>query len=120
MKGLESEWRWFRDNKQIEQIAEQADRPDHYQQVYRLACEAAHLGDLFVYMPPQPVEPGLNLADQSLLRAYVCLKFGILLACDLLHDATDALAIGLGDRIEEFRSRRNAIIALQTFEGKAG
>jgi hypothetical protein len=113
VKGLETEWKQFRESG-LEQIAEQGDRMEQYKQVYRLACEAAHPGDLFVYMPPQPVEPGLGLADQSLLRAYVCLKFGIVLACDLLHDASDALAIGLGDRIEEFRSRTNAIIALNS------
>jgi hypothetical protein len=111
LQGLEAEWKTFKDGG-LEQVATQGNRVEHYQQVYRLACEAAHLGDLFVYMPPQPDEPGVRFADQSLLRAYVCLKFGIILACDLLHDASDALKMGLGSQIEGFRTRWKATIAL--------
>jgi hypothetical protein len=111
LKGLEAEWKKFKDIG-LEQIATQGSRVEQYRQVYRLACEAAHPGDLFVYMPPQPVEPGLRFADQSLLRAYVCLKFGIIFACDLLHDASDALGMGRGDQIEGFRTRWKATIAL--------
>ena len=112
LAGLEDEFDRFR-NSSLEHIAAQANRVDHYRQVYRLACEAAHLGDLFVYMPPQPEEPGLCFSDMSLLRAYVCLKFGLILACDMLHDASDALGMSLDGRIEEFRVRWKEIIALQ-------
>ena len=94
----------------LEQIAIEGNRLDHYNQVYRLACEAAHVGDLFVYMPPQPEEPGLRLSDMSLMRAYVCLKFGIILACDMLHDASDSLAINLDRQLDDFRERRRAIV----------
>lgn len=65
-----------------------------------------------VYMPPQPTEGGLRFSDLSFLRAYVCLKFGIILACDLLHDSSDALEMGLDQQIERFRERWRAIIAL--------
>lgn len=118
VKGLEAEWEAFQ-KAGLQQIATEGGRAEHYRKVYRLACEAAHPGDLFVYMPPQPVEPGLNLADQSLLRVYVCLKFGIILACDLLHDASDALKMGLRDQIDRFRSRWRAIIALGAPQDKA-
>lgn len=80
--------------------------------IYRFACEAAHVGDLFVYTPPQPKEEGLRLSGFSLLRAYVSLKFGIILACDLLHDASNTLGMGAGEQIEGFRERWRAIIAI--------
>lgn len=112
LEGLECEFERFQKSS-LEHIAIQANRLDHYRQAYRLACEAAHLGDLFVYMPPQPQEPGLCFSDMSLMRAYVCLKFGIILACDMLHDASDALGMSLDGRIEEFRVRWKEVIALQ-------
>jgi hypothetical protein len=112
LEGLECEFDRFQKSS-LEHIAIQANRLDHYRQVYRLACEAAHLGDLFVYMPPQPEEPGLCFSDISLLRAYVCLKLSIILACDMLHDASDALGMSLDGRIEEFRVRWKEVIALQ-------
>ena len=70
------------------------------------------MADLTVYMPPQPTEAGLRLSDISFLRAYVCLKFGVILACDLLHDASDKLRMGMDQQIEGFRDRWRAIIAL--------
>lgn len=108
---LETEWRRFRDSS-LEQIATEGNRLDQYRMIYRLACEAAHMGDLFTYMPPQLEEPGLRFTDQSLLRTYVCLKFGIILACDLLHDASDALAVNVEKEIEVFRDRWRTIINL--------
>ena len=112
LEGLQTEWDQFR-NSTLEQIAIQGNRVDQYRQVYRLACEAAHMSDLFVYMPPQPEEPGLRFSDQSLMRAYVCLKFGIILACDLLHDASDSLNMNLGQQFDGFRGRWRAIVDMQ-------
>ena len=86
---------------------------EQYYKIYRFACEAAHIGDLMVYMPPQPQELGLRLCDLSMLRAYMSLKFGIILACDFLHDASEALGMGLGTEIEGFRERWQTIIALR-------
>jgi len=113
VEGIEKEWNEFR-KKKIEEISSEANRTEHYHKVYRLACEAAHLGDLTVYVPPQPTEIGLCLSDLSFLRAYVCLKFGIILACDLLHDASDALGMRLDQEIEGFRERWGTIIALSS------
>lgn len=81
-------------------------------QNYRLACEAAHMGDLVVYIPPHPQEPGLRLSDLSMLRTYTSLKFGIILACDLLHDASDTLGIGADEQINSLRKRWQVIIAI--------
>lgn len=111
LDGLQTEWDQFRDSS-LEQIAIQGNRVDQYRRVYRLACEAAHVGDLFVYMPPQPDEAGLRFSDQSLMRVYVCLKFGIILACDLLHDASDSLNLNIAEQINGFRGRWRAIIEM--------
>jgi len=65
-----------------------------------------------VYAPPHSQEPGLRLSDLSMLRAYISLQFGIILACDLLHDASDALGMRADQQIDGLRERWRAIIAL--------
>jgi hypothetical protein len=107
---LQAEWEAFK-NSNLEQLAP-AETKEHYCKIYRLACEAAHMGDLMVYMPPYPLELGLRLSDLSMLRAYVSLKFGIILACDLLSDASDVLKIGTDQQIDGLRERWRVIIAL--------
>ncbi|NJL17671.1 MAG: hypothetical protein HC938_11225 [Nitrospira sp.] len=111
LEGIRTEWKDFH-RSSLEQIADEGNRSDHYRQVYRLACEAAHLGDLFMYMPPQPEGQGIGFSDQSMMRAYVCLKFGLILACDMLHDATDSLGIHFDAQLEDFRGRWRAVIDL--------
>jgi hypothetical protein len=69
-------------------------------------------GTFRTYTPPHPQELGLRLSDLSMLRAYVSLKFGIILACDLLHDASDVLEMGVDQQIDDLRERWRAIIAL--------
>ena len=109
---LEIEWKTFKDTK-LDKLSVEAKRDEQYHHVYRIACEAAHMGDLMVYMPPQSTEVGLRFSDLSFLRAYVCLKFGIILACDLLHDASNTLKMGLDQQINRYRERWQAIIALK-------
>lgn len=119
IEGIRREWNTFT-KKKIKDIAREAGIEDHYSQVYKLACEAAHMGDLMVYMPPQPEELGLRFEDLSLLRTYTSLKFGTILACDFLHDANDALAMNLNQRLEVFRRRWRLIIALAPPTGESG
>ena len=109
-QGFQLEWLEFK-NSSLEKLASDANVEPTYQMIYRFACEAAHVGDLFAYTPPQPKEVGLRLSDFSLLRAYVSLKFGIILACDLLHDASDTLGMGADEQIDGLRERWRAIIA---------
>ena len=110
-EGIEGDWETFRTTT-LEVLSAAANRTEHYRRVYRLACEAAHIGDLTVYMPPQPTEIGSRLSDLSFLRAYVCLKFGIILACDLLHDASEALGMGVDQQLDGFRVCWSQIISL--------
>jgi hypothetical protein len=107
-QGLESEWEAFK--PKLQQLAP-PETKEHYDRIYRFACEAAHIGDLRAYTPPFPQEPGLRLSHLSMLRAYISLKFGIILACDLLHDASVALKMGADKQIDGFRERWRAIIA---------
>jgi hypothetical protein len=109
--GIESKWKEFKDKKLLE-LAAEAKLEDHYHKIYRLACEAAHMGDLFVYMPPQPQEAELTISTASMFRAYTSLKFGIILACDLLHDASDSLRMEMDQQIERFRERQRTIQAM--------
>lgn len=111
IEPLQSEWKKFKKDS-LEQLASLANTEEQYYKIYRLACEAAHMGDLVVYIPPHPQEPGLRLSDLSMLRTYTSLKFGIILACDLLHDASDTLGMGAGNQIDGLRKRWQAIIAI--------
>ncbi len=111
ISGIETEWSGFKKGS-LEKRASLAQVGEQYSQIYRLACEAAHMGDLMVYMPPQPQDTELTLADFSILRAYVSLKFGIILACDLLHDAADSLGMDVAQLIEGFRERWRTIQSL--------
>lgn len=108
--GIEAKWDEF--NNKILKLATEAKLQDHYHKIYRLACEAAHMGDLFVYMPPQPQEVELTLSTASMFRAYTSLKFGIILACDLLHDGSDSIKMGMDEQIEGFKERQRAIQAM--------
>jgi hypothetical protein len=110
-QGLQSEWDKFK-KQSLEKLASGTNVEASYQMIYRFACEAAHVGETFVYMPPQPKEEGLRLSDFSLLRAHVSLKFGIILACDLLHDASDTLGMGAGKQIDGVKECWRAIVAL--------
>jgi len=111
IEGIRAEWNTFTKTK-IKDIARQAGVEGHYHQVYKMACEAAHMGDLMVYMPPQPQEPGLRFADLSLFKTYICLKFGTILACDFLHDASDSLTMNLNQELDGLRGRWSLIVAL--------
>lgn len=110
-QGLQSEWDAFKKST-FAKRASGVNVGAYYQMIYRFACEAAHIGDLFTYTPPQPREVGLRLPDLSMQRAYVSLKFGTLLACDLLHDASDRLGMEATRQIDSLRERWGAIIAL--------
>jgi len=105
------EWKHFKKAK-LNDIARQAGVEGHYHAIYKMACEAAHMGDLMVYIPPQPQEPGLRFADLSLLKTYICLKFGIILACDVIHDASTALSMNLDQQLDGVRQDWRSIIAL--------
>ena len=109
IRGIEPEWQSFRQTK-LEQLAEQCGLEAHYRSIYRMACEAAHIADLSVYMPPEP-DGDLSLAPPliSLLRTYVSLKYGLHLACDLLHDASDVLRIGADQQINTLRQSLSSI-----------
>lgn len=109
INGLQAEWETFKKSN-LEKLAP-AETKEHYDRIYRFACEAAHIGDLRAYTPPFPQEPRLRLSHLSMLRAYISLKFGIILACDLLQDASVALKMGTDKEINGFRERWRAIIA---------
>ena len=111
IEGMGPEWKHFKKAK-LNDIARQAGVEGHYHAIYKMACEAAHMGYLMAYIPPQPQEPGLRFADLSLLKTYICLKFGIILACDVIHDASTALSMNLDQQLDGVRQDWRSIIAL--------
>ena len=110
IKGIEKEWKNF---PSLESIAADVKSKDLYN-IYRASCEAAHTGDLPLYMPPQPTEPGLTLADLSLQQCYVSLQSGVFLACELLRNASDQVELELESEIDSFAQRSREIRLLGT------
>jgi hypothetical protein len=112
IRGIEAQWESFRKTK-LERLAQQCGLSEHYRRIYRMACEAAHIADLSVYMPPDPGgDLSFSPAPLSLLRAYVSLGYGIHLACGLLHDASDVLRMEADQTIQAFRDRLTSIQAM--------
>lgn len=58
IEGLQTEWGTFR-RSSLEQLA-LPQTEEQYCKIYRLACEAAHMGDLMVYVPPYSPRTGAS------------------------------------------------------------
>lgn len=112
LNGLREEFKQFKARK-LEGLADDCGLDQHYDRIYRFACEVAHIADLSVYMPPDP-SGSVSFAprDLSLLRAYLCLRDGLRLACDLSHDASDVLVMQDDQHIDQLRQRITTIIRM--------
>jgi hypothetical protein len=112
LNGLRREFKQFKDRK-LEGLATDCGLDEHYNKIYRFACEVAHIADLCIYMPPDP-SGNVSSAphDLSLLRAYLCLRDGLRLACDLLHDASDVLGMQEDQHLEQLRQRITTIMRM--------
>lgn len=108
IKGIEGDWKRFK-NRSIQEIAAGTKVEETYQRVYRFACAAAHLADLFEYTPPYPTEPGLRTYDMSVLRTFVTLGYGIHLALDFIENLARPFKLGLEDALRKFRERKDYI-----------
>jgi hypothetical protein len=114
ISGIEDRWREFK-TKGLESLAADCNLGQHYQKIYRRACEAAHISDLSAYTPPYPEGyASLAPATVSTLRAYVSLDYGLHIVLDFLRDASDYLGSGLDEKIGSLRERKTAINSLTT------
>lgn len=72
-----------------------------YKDIYKVACEPAHIDDLVEYMPQGKGPISLNPPTTSFLRAHVALDYGQQVYCDTLRDASEIYDLGFDKEISE-------------------
>ncbi|HXG52183.1 MAG TPA: DUF5677 domain-containing protein [candidate division Zixibacteria bacterium] len=104
-KGLESAWDHFQ-NTRLFALAKDANLSPWYVDIYRLACQPAHIADLLQFVP-QPGEPiSLKKPPTSLLWATVALDYALQTFCNLLLDAAKEYGLDdLGARLSKIKSQ---------------
>ncbi len=97
--GVEGAWDKFK-GKKINRLASECGLTEYYRRVYKMACQAAHLADLYTYTPPYPEGTASTTPiGTSTLGAYVCLDYGLHVIADLLRVSADFLGMGADERI---------------------
>jgi hypothetical protein len=110
LSGIE-EKKWTRFKRaRIADLAEQAKVQEYYNRIYKPSCEAAHIGDIEMYLPPEPTwSRGATLSHSSLIQCCWAIELGIDLACDVLQDASEVLKMEMTKQIDGFRKRSDEI-----------
>jgi hypothetical protein len=84
-----------------------------YSKVYRLACESAHTGDLFAFMPdPHDQMIHINAPDFASLTARDAIHYALAIALDVVETASRENVLGLEADVSDLRGRYNAVPAL--------
>ncbi len=91
----------------ITDIASEGESSDLYIHIYKAACEAAHMGDLLIYMPPRPTQRGSNVGDMGLQQSCLCMKLGNFVAYELLRNYMEVL--GMDSTGDEYLRRNREI-----------
>jgi hypothetical protein len=106
-KGLESEWKSFKDKHVKRLIDKDIGEPltSWYNDIYKVACEPAHIGDLVEYMPLGKTPISLNPPTTSFLKAHVALDYGQQVYCDILRDASEIYDLGFDQEISSLKER---------------
>jgi hypothetical protein len=95
----------------VKELAELQQVKPWYWQVYRLACEPAHLGDLVEFMPDPPVveiQVGGNV-HAGVYRAILAVHYGISLMLTMFDEFNERNELGLLVPLDNFRARFDAI-----------
>jgi hypothetical protein len=88
-------------------------RKGWYSKVYRLACESAHTGDLFAFMPdPDDQVIHVNAPVLSSQTARYAIHYALGIALDLVETASRENVIGLEVDVSDLRARYIAVPAL--------
>lgn len=88
-------------------------RKGWYSKVYRLACESAHTGDLFAFMPdPDDQVIQVNAPVFASQTARYAIHYALGIALDLIETASRENVIGLEADVSDLRARYNAVPAL--------
>jgi hypothetical protein len=106
-KGMESEWDKFK-NKHIKTLIDKdigEPLTGWYNDLYKVACEPAHIGDLVEYMPVGKDLISLNPPTTSFLKAHVALDYGQQVYCDILGDASEIYDLGFDQEISSLKGR---------------
>lgn len=84
-----------------------------YSKVYRLACESAHTGDLFAFMPdPDDHAIHVNAPAFASATARYAIHYALAIALNVVETASHENVLGLRADINDLRVRYNAVPGL--------
>lgn len=88
-------------------------RKGWYSKVYRLACESAHTGDLFAFMPdPDDQMIYVNAPASASQAARYAIHYALGIVLDVVETASRENVIGLEADVSDLRTRYNAVPGL--------
>ncbi len=90
-------------NRGLEVLIKNSNIEEYYQRVYRLACEPAHISDLFDFMPNPEGPIDIEQTNLSPLQSIVAIDYALHIACDLLQDGSDTYNLGLNQQISDIK-----------------
>lgn len=77
-----------------------------YSRVYRLACESAHTGDLFTFMPdPEAQDIRINAPSFASLSARYAIHYALAIVLNVFQTALDQNGLGLSGDISDLSLR---------------
>ena len=77
-----------------------------YSRVYRLACESAHTGDLFTFMPdPEDQQIVINAPSFASLTARYAIHYGLAIVLNVFQTALEQNVLGLTGDISDLSDR---------------
>ena len=84
-----------------------------YSSVYRLACESAHTGDLFAFMPdPDAQVIQLNAAAFASQTARYAIHYALAIVLDVVETASRENVVGLTADVSDLRAEYQAVPSL--------
>lgn len=84
-----------------------------YSKVYRLACESAHTGDLFAFMPdPDDQMIHVHAPDFASLTARYAIHYALAIALNVVETTSDENELDLRTDVSDLRARYNAVPGL--------
>lgn len=88
-------------------------RKGWYSRVYRLACESAHTGDLFAFMPdPDDQVIRVHAPDFASQTARYAIHYALAIVLDVVETASDGNVLGLTADVSALRARYQAVPGL--------
>lgn len=110
-KGMKNEWSAFKKSK-IEKLADSIEGlGGWYKRPYKLACEPAHITDLYEHMPLSQEPISLDPPQHSILSALTALEYGLHVMFGILLNIniSNLSDVGLEENITRLENRLSSL-----------